>query len=238
MSADRELSHQEASLLLPWYLNGSLSGQERDAVQAHARHCISCRRDLEQQTALERALEAGAAASLPPEPNVVALRARALMRRHPRVSAAAAGAGVRAVASGSEPVTGLAWLLRPLEALRAQRPRFAAVSLGILALGLAGVLTVMLLPRQEPAFVTLTEPVQLPAGRYLRIVLHPDAGPDQAASLARRAGLSIAAGPTGRGVYTLAADQNDEALWNAARIALEQEADVLFVQGIVVGQGP
>jgi hypothetical protein len=238
MSADRELSHQEASLLLPWYLNGSLSGEERDAVQAHARHCISCRRDLEQQKALERAFEAGSAAALPPEPNVAALRARELMRRHPRTDRAAAGAGVRAVAPASEPVPRFAWLLRPLDALRAQPPRFAAISLGIVALGLAGVLTVALLPRQDPAFVTLTEPVQLPAGRYLRIVLHPDAGPDQAANLAQRAGLSIAAGPTGRGVYTLASDHTDESFWNGARITLEQEADVLFVQGIVVGQGP
>jgi anti-sigma factor RsiW len=231
MSADRGLSHQEASLLLPWYLNGTLSGEERDAVQAHARDCISCRRDLEQQRALQRVLEAEAAAAMPTEPNVVALRARQLTRRHAR-------SNVSAPAPASEPFSRLKWLLRPLEALRVQRPRFAAIALGFVAIGLAGVLTVALLPRQDPGFVTLTEPVQLPAGRYLRIVLHPDAGPDEAASFARRAGLSIAAGPTGRGVYTLASDRSDESFWNAARSTLEREADVLFVQGIVVGQGP
>jgi len=42
--------HHEVSLLLPWYVIGTLDGVERERVEQHARCCIACRREL----ALER----------------------------------------------------------------------------------------------------------------------------------------------------------------------------------------
>ena len=39
-------AHQEAQELLPWLANGSLSGTERDRVQAHVQGCAACRLDL------------------------------------------------------------------------------------------------------------------------------------------------------------------------------------------------
>ena len=35
--------HKEVSLLLPWYVNGSLSTSERERVQAHLDACADCR---------------------------------------------------------------------------------------------------------------------------------------------------------------------------------------------------
>jgi hypothetical protein len=53
-----ELSHGRAFELLPWLVNGTLAGAERDAVEEHARACIACRRELKEQRRLNTALGA------------------------------------------------------------------------------------------------------------------------------------------------------------------------------------
>jgi hypothetical protein len=52
------LSHTSAFELLPWLVNGTLAGPERDAVEQHARACIACRRELKDQQALYAATRA------------------------------------------------------------------------------------------------------------------------------------------------------------------------------------
>lgn len=56
--SDSSASHSRAFELLPWLVNGTLEGAERDAVEAHARACIACRRELKQQQQLHAALRA------------------------------------------------------------------------------------------------------------------------------------------------------------------------------------
>jgi hypothetical protein len=51
-----ELPHERAFELLPWLVNGTLEGAEREAVEGHARACIACRRELKQQHRLHAAL--------------------------------------------------------------------------------------------------------------------------------------------------------------------------------------
>ena len=52
MTEREPLSHTRAFELLPWLVNGTLAGHERDAVEQHARACIACRRELKEQQAL------------------------------------------------------------------------------------------------------------------------------------------------------------------------------------------
>jgi hypothetical protein len=52
-------AHQEAQELLPWLANGSLSGTERERVQAHVQVCAACRTEL---CALHTLRAAGSAA--------------------------------------------------------------------------------------------------------------------------------------------------------------------------------
>jgi hypothetical protein len=52
------LSHTRAFELLPWLVNGTLAGPERDAVEQHARACIACRRELKEQQTLHAATRA------------------------------------------------------------------------------------------------------------------------------------------------------------------------------------
>jgi hypothetical protein len=50
--------HSRALELLPWLVNGTLSGDEREAVEQHARACIACRRELKEQQRLHAAVRA------------------------------------------------------------------------------------------------------------------------------------------------------------------------------------
>jgi hypothetical protein len=43
---DTESQHQEIALLLPWFVNNSLEGEELSRVENHIRHCFICRREL------------------------------------------------------------------------------------------------------------------------------------------------------------------------------------------------
>jgi hypothetical protein len=55
---DPAASHGRAFELLPWLVNGTLAGAERDAVEQHARACIVCRRELKEQQQLHAAMRA------------------------------------------------------------------------------------------------------------------------------------------------------------------------------------
>jgi len=52
------LSHTRAFELLPWLINGTLAGGEREAVEQHVRACIVCRRELKEQQRLHGAVRA------------------------------------------------------------------------------------------------------------------------------------------------------------------------------------
>jgi hypothetical protein len=46
--------HEQAQQLLPWYINGTLEGDERAMVEAHLSDCADCRADLVSEQALAR----------------------------------------------------------------------------------------------------------------------------------------------------------------------------------------
>jgi hypothetical protein len=54
----KALPHDRAFELLPWLVTGTLASAEREAVEEHARNCIACRRELEQQRRLYAAARA------------------------------------------------------------------------------------------------------------------------------------------------------------------------------------
>lgn len=66
--------HEETSLLLPWYVNGTLEPDERDLVETHLGECAECaaeREDLRlMKAAVVQAIEEEPIPSLPPLPRI------------------------------------------------------------------------------------------------------------------------------------------------------------------------
>jgi len=74
--------HRDTAELLPWLVNGTLDGGERERVESHLAQCVTCRRELEAVRALQAAL-----ASDERDPAV----ASALARLHARLDEDEAG---------------------------------------------------------------------------------------------------------------------------------------------------
>ena len=58
MTEPAALPHARAFELLPWLVNGTLDGAEREPVDQHVRACIVCRRELKEQQRLHGAVRA------------------------------------------------------------------------------------------------------------------------------------------------------------------------------------
>ncbi len=54
------MTHQEVIELLPWYVNATLSEDERRELDSHLAGCASCRVELDELTVLQRAIEESA----------------------------------------------------------------------------------------------------------------------------------------------------------------------------------
>ena len=106
------LPHTRAFELLPWFINGTLAGAEREAVEQHVRACIVCRRELKEQQRLHASVRARRTADVSAEAGFDRLDreldAAADAARRPRwrftyatatkfTAAAAAGVGVLAI---------------------------------------------------------------------------------------------------------------------------------------------
>ncbi|HEX5786721.1 MAG TPA: zf-HC2 domain-containing protein [Woeseiaceae bacterium] len=202
------LPHDQASELLPWLANGTLEAGERDAVRAHARNCVHCRRELDDLQALAAAI-APADAELLPVPDMRRINARI-------------DAGLERERRGPALLAGMKWF-----AGSPWRLAFAVQTVVVIAL--AAVL--LRPPAPEARYTTLSNPPSLPAGDYLRVVFDPGLEPAVLEALLGTHGLAIAAGPSERGVYTLSFARDAVAARREDVLAqLAADERVLFVQ--------
>ena len=211
MTTPEQMSHDQAIELLPWLVNESLDESERVAVDEHARSCVICRRELAELQALQQSIDSAAATVATPAPD---------MRR----------INARIDAQLDREASRFAWLTDIGEFLRSPW-RFAVVAQ---AAALVAIAVIWVDGReQDPAFVTLTTPQTLPAGQYVRVVFDPTLETAALNSLLDSTGLVVVAGPSERGVYTLAfrdklASDAQDSIVNHLR-ASDQ---VLFVQAV------
>jgi hypothetical protein len=206
------IPHDDAIELLPWLVNDSLATAERDAVREHASNCVICRRELAQLEALERSIAAERAQAAVPAPDMRRINARidAGLERGRR--AAAAMRRIRA------------WLEDPWFVA------FATQTLVVIVMASSWLLS----RTPEPEFTTLTAPEVLPAGHYVRVVFDPTLDAGGLAALLDDRQLSIVAGPSERGVYTLRfADGVPAGARETITAKLAGEAGVLFAQPLV-----
>jgi hypothetical protein len=179
--------HREAVELLPWLVNGTLDGGERERVESHMAQCVACRRELEAARALQAAI-----ASEERDPAV----ASALARLHVRLDAEEAGYGARQ-------------LMRMLarrwrEAQPAVRRTLAAQFALILVL--AGTLSIVV-ATSEPApalYRALSDaPSAMPGGPAIVVVFKGEHSEQEIRRLLLRLNARVVDGPSSVGAYRL-----------------------------------
>jgi hypothetical protein len=69
-------SHADIALILPWYVNQSLSTDERQQVAQHLKHCLICRRELHSLRRLAAAVQQAADLDVAAEASFAGLRAK------------------------------------------------------------------------------------------------------------------------------------------------------------------
>jgi hypothetical protein len=178
--------------LLPWYLNNTLTPEERRRVEAHTASCSACRREIRQWQALQATVrEMGDAVQTPMAEGLDALRRRIEQEREPAVSW-----GERLQA----------WL----DGLFARRP-VPTLALAVVAaqlLLLVGLTAVLIEQRGEirSLYQTLSGPSVSPtlAPARLTVVFQEQATEAEIRNLLQRVQGTIAAGPSALGLYTIA----------------------------------
>ena len=213
MTTHEVMSHDAAIELLPWLVNDSLRGSEREAVQAHATSCIICRRELAELEALRHSIQSMKAEAPFPDMRRINARIDAQLDRESRSRNLLAALG------------------RFFES--PWRVAFAAQSVALVAVAALWLQA----GNSEPEFQTLTSTEALPTGHYLRVVFDPTVERQVIDALLAEAKLGVAAGPTERGVITLRfADEVGEADREAMADTLRGDARVLFLQPIAGGE--
>ena len=214
MNARRHLSHEQAAELLPWLVNDSLAGEERENVLVHARDCVICRRDLDEQQRYRNSVAGAAESMVIPAPDMRNINSRidGLIDRQNRRRQ---------------------WMSRLRDMVFSPwRVAFAVQSILVIVLA-----SVLIWPGSEdPAFTTLTQPQELPDGHYVRVVFSPELTASEFSDLLDELSLTVADGPSERGVFTLGYSGTLEEDEYAQLLEdLRKEANVLFAQPVVLG---
>ena len=167
---------RKALELLPWFVNGTLEGEERELVRSQVLASLTCRKELDRLRRLQELMRHDDAEAIATDRAFESLMARI------RASEAAG-----ASPAGRPGIVRLAM----------------AASLTIAASTLVWWWATA--PVNTPApYETLTTPQAAEAAVTLRVVFEPDVGESERQALLARHGLTSVAPRTGEGVYTLA----------------------------------
>lgn len=208
------MTHEAAIELLPWLINGSLDDEEHGAVTDHAASCVICRRELDELEVLQQSVVALASRTEAAEPDMRRINARI-------------DAQLQHESRGNSLVA--AWREFSSSRLR--------LAFAIQTAALIAVVGVLLLPREpEPVFTTLTSTETIPAGHYLRVVFDPTVADGDVTGMLRTNRLSVVAGPSERGVFTLRfADAVTASEREVVLADMQGDSRILFAQPVAGG---
>ncbi len=211
MTSPETLTHESALEMLPWLVNGSLSGDQASAARKHALSCIICRRELEGLELLQQHFSRTSESVAIPAPDMRNINRRIddLIDRQN---------GWRDAFSRVKEFVRSPWRLA-----------FSAQSLALLVL--AGMIFMPGPPEAE--FTTLSNPSAVASAEFVRVVFSPDLNEHALSELLRDYELDVISGPTERGVYTLSSDVPLDASDHERLVeALRGHPDVLFAQPV------
>jgi anti-sigma factor RsiW len=179
--------HPEAALL-PWFVNGTLGGTERQHVDRHLESCALCRREFDELTSMKRRLTATYDAQSAPSTRL----ARSVM--------AQVAADARAARDGtSRPSSWLDGMDQRFRSLFL--PRWVPTLAVVLLIAQLGLLLWVQLPQPESEEVSRRSlGMQTEA---IAVMFQPLATEEQIRVLLRQVGGRITEGPTAEGLYTI-----------------------------------
>jgi predicted anti-sigma-YlaC factor YlaD len=211
---------REVSELLPWYVNGTLSVDERQRVDAHLPQCAHCRNELAQDRLLYHSINAEAAVEHMP--------AASLKRLQARLDGldAAVPAPTPAHVSAAE---------RRRRPMRYQGLLAASIAVMAITIGLLVADRWMQFPARTraPYYYTVTNSTPHVRGEVIRAVFAPTITLMEVQVILDDAGLRIVSGPTEAGVYSLAANSSRPV--SSSLAILRANAQVRFAESIQAG---
>lgn len=213
-------NHAKVWQLLPWYINGTLSGDEQLFVTLHSTVCLVCHKELGLQRALRESVRA-------PEMDDVVVTTS-----FERLSAQIAAASPRSPVSAGKAarlVAGIGSWLRDLAV-----PAYIGAAAMLLAAVVSySALNVSPLPINN-TFRTLsnsTAPAAPTAN--LRIIFAEKLSTSERASILNQSGLTAVTGPDERGMYYVKSASQTREATAAALSLLRANEQILFAESVL-----
>jgi anti-sigma factor RsiW len=227
---DSHIAHEDAVLLLPWYVTGRLSDLDALRMQRHLAECESCNAEATAEQTLRASIGGAPVVRYAPQASLAKLLERIDAQERKK-------AAWRARLSWMVP----RWPLAPRRSARAWM-RTLAIAAGVQATAiivLFGVVSWFAFRSAPPAdYRTLTamEVGSSANAAAVRVVFDESLRVTDMQSLLRSIGARIVSGPTQVGAYTIHVDAEDPSAKSAAQIAhwLRAQPGVRFAEPIVL----
>ena len=193
-----ERIHRRVCELLPWYVNGSLAGRERETVEVHLGGCPRCQ--AEERACRQAAEAVSGAGEVAPSPHPAQFQR--LLERVEQEERAQGGGWLSSVRSllGATP--------RPLRGALVAQAAVILLLVGMVAWGARRPLPAAPAPPAAPAgpvlYRTLSDPAARPAHSVrLRLMFSPKSTEREIRDLLLGVHGEITAGPSPLGIYTV-----------------------------------
>lgn len=219
-------SHDEAFQWIPWLVNGRVPQEHVEWLGRHIAECDVCRNEVEDQRRLREAIRQD-------ESNIEYAPQAALQKLWARIEVSDHGAASQ---EGIDHVVDRENV--PPDARRPEpRPqRWMLAAATVLAVGL-GLLLALSWRAQVPGsaeYRTATAPTAVPdrVGQ-IRAVFSPSVTVDELTRIVTETRLTIVAGPSDSGVYTLAVQPGQDLAVEDALVRLRNDPRVRFAEPVV-----